>query len=271
MPPDWLEFSGWTTAISNCGVATSGTAPSFLGVAHILELAMYTKYLPQLCTPSRRKHIIMSYISPAQGCQGRAPETPRPFNEWIQQKCQSQPQAGLSCTVYIYLARLAYIILSVHMYSFLLITLLIAFQFLKACRTADFALYWETINQLMPWVIALDHVIDHVHFDYARYLPVNLRDMVSLNGCHPDLYAQFQAGHFMGQKTQRSFSMLALDQLHEHLNDWLKNQSGTIGNQDDPRTVRREHVARPEMARMISELEDIADPCEHRHHEQFLQ
>jgi hypothetical protein len=60
--------------------------------------------------------------------------------------------------------------------------------------------------------------------------------------------------------------------MHEQLNGWLKNESGTIGNLDDPATVRREQVARPEMARLIQELEDSAqtgDPT--KHHEQYLQ
>ena len=110
-------------------------------------------------------------------------------------------------------------------------------------------------------------VMDHVH--YSRNLPVHLRDMSTLEERHPALFVEFMSGHFMGQKSKRAFSMLPLDQMHEQLNDWLKNEAGTIGNLDDPRTVRREQVARPEMARLISELEETAAANEQRHHEQF--
>jgi hypothetical protein len=74
--------------------------------------------------------------------------------------------------------------------------------------------------------------------------------MASLEKRHPDLYAEFKEGRFVGQKTARRFSSIPLDQMHEQLNDYLKNESGTIGNLDDPRTVRRKQVSRPEMARM---------------------
>lgn len=138
------------------------------------------------------------------------------------------------------------------------------FQFVKACRSGDFALYCETLDLLMPFVA----VMDHLH--YARNLPVHLRDMASLKACHPALFNEFSCGRFVGQKTRRFFSMLPLDQMHEQLNDWLKNESGTIGNLDDPATVRREQVARPEMARLVQELEGGVDMTT-KHHEQYLQ
>ncbi|ELT89202.1 hypothetical protein CAPTEDRAFT_223408 [Capitella teleta] len=101
-------------------------------------------------------------------------------------------------------------------------------------------------------------------------MPIHLRDMANLKNKHPDVYQEFQAGHFVGQKTRRKFSMMPLDQIHEQLNDWLKNESGTIGNLDDPATVRREQVSRPEMARLIQEVEGSKDQST-RHHEQYPQ
>ena len=40
--------------------------------------------------------------------------------------------------------------------------------------------------------------------------------------------------------------MISHDQMHEQLIDWLKNHAGVIENLDDPRTMRREQVVRPE-------------------------
>ena len=105
----------------------------------------------------------------------------------------------------------------------------------------------------MQWLTALDH--QH----YARNIPIHLRDMASLEERHPALHVEFMEGRFVGQKSGRNFSMIPLDQIHEQLNDYLKNESGTIGNLDDPRTVRREQVARPEMVRLISELQRDKD------------
>ena len=114
----------------------------------------------------------------------------------------------------------------------------------------------------MPWITALDH--QH----YARNVPIHLRDLATLEERHPALFVEFVEGKFVGQKTDRKFSKLPLDQMHEQLNDYLKNESGTVGNLDDPRTVRREQVARPEMVRLISEIEDNLQ-SNTTHHEQY--
>jgi hypothetical protein len=115
----------------------------------------------------------------------------------------------------------------------------------------------------MSWVAPLEHP------NYSTYIPVHLQDLAVLEERFPELYTQFIEGMFVGHKTDRKFSCLPLDQMHEQLNDYLKNDSGVIGNLDDPRTVRREQVARPEMLRIISELEGPKDDDSEMHHEQY--
>lgn len=121
----------------------------------------------------------------------------------------------------------------------------------------------ETLDCLMPWVFALDHT------NYARNLPIHLRDMSTIEELHPALYVEFKSGHFMGQKSRRAFSKIPHDQMHEQLIDWLKNHAGVIENLDDPCTVRREQVVRPEMARLVREFEGTKELDERRHHEQY--
>ena len=116
---------------------------------------------------------------------------------------------------------------------------------------------------MMPWVFALDHT------HYARNLPIHLRDMVTWEERHPAIYVEFQNGNIMGQKSQRSFSMIPRDQMHEQLIDWLKNSAGVMENLDDPRTVRREQVVRPEMARLVTEIEGPKESDNKMHHEQY--
>ena len=115
----------------------------------------------------------------------------------------------------------------------------------------------------MPWVISMDHT------HYSRNLPIHLRDMVTLAEKHPTLFEEFQKGNFMGQKSKRAFSNIPLDQMHEQLIDWLKNHAGVIDNLDDPATVRREQVVRPEMARLVKEFEGKKESEEQMHHEQY--
>ena len=41
---DWLDGSGWVTALTNSGIASSGKAQSFIGVHHICR----TRYMHQV-------------------------------------------------------------------------------------------------------------------------------------------------------------------------------------------------------------------------------
>ena len=54
--------------------------------------------------------------------------------------------------------------------------------------------------------------------NYARWLPVHIRNMVSLEKEIPSLAAEFQSGHFVVQKSHRAFSSIAIDQAHEQNN-----------------------------------------------------
>jgi len=146
---------------------------------------------------------------------------------------------------------------------------LLILQFVKSCRTANFSLYMETLDSLMPWVFALDHTKESSNTHYACNLPVHLRDMATLEVKHPALYGEFKEGHFMGQRSRRAFSNIPRDQMHEQLIDWLKNHAGVIQNPDDPCTVRREQVVHPEMARLVREYEGIKELEERMHHEQY--
>ena len=44
--------------------------------------------------------------------------------------------------------------------------------FVRAIRSADFPQYKTSINELLPWFFAMDHV------NYARWLYVHLCDML---------------------------------------------------------------------------------------------
>ena len=60
-----------------------------------------------------------------------------------------------------------------------------------------------------PWFFALDHT------HCSRWIPVHLRDMVSLRERHPAVYAEFLKGKFAMKKSRHAFSAIAIDQAHE--------------------------------------------------------
>lgn len=87
---DWLDGSGWTTALTNSGITSSGKAESYIGVHHICR----TRYIHQVSVAAlssllrkaydvyHEKEIIMPNIN-----------QPLCIGEWVREMCSAQPQA----------------------------------------------------------------------------------------------------------------------------------------------------------------------------------
>lgn len=134
----------------------------------------------------------------------------------------------------------------------------------------DFDLYIASQTELVPWFFALDHP------NYARWLPVHMRDMSSLQERCPDVFREFKRAAFTAKKTGRPFSAISLDQVHEQINALVKGDGGAVGLTENPGALRRRMVTGPEIARQVDEFEDGFDedwttsnvtPPD-RHHEQ---
>ena len=103
---------------------------------------------------------------------------------------------------------------------------------------------------MIPWFFALDHV------SYSRWLPIHLREMISLNTMHPEIASQFtNEGSFTVRKTGRKFSAMAFDQAHEQNNAMVKGEGGAVGLTENPGALRRWMVSGPEIARIVNEFE----------------
>ena len=140
-------------------------------------------------------------------------------------------------------------------------------QFLRTTHVGDLEIYLKSLVNVMPWVFTLDRT------NYKKSLPTFLADMCYVKHNNPELYKQLgEEKHFVGQKSNRRFSRVAMDECTENLVCWLKQESAVIGNLDNPETVRREQVAWPEFARMCSEYEEStsskAPSNSTKHHEE---
>ena len=82
----------------------------------------------------------------------------------------------------------------------------------RAIREADFRLYIDALSKIVQWFFALDHT------HYSRWVPIHLRDVVSLKQLHPDVYAEFVKRNFVIKKSSRAFSAVAIDQALEKNN-----------------------------------------------------
>ena len=66
-----------------------------------------------------------------------------------------------------------------------------------------------------------------------------MRDMLSLESVHPDVFAQFEAGNFTMKKTSRPFSAMAIDQAHEQNNASVKGDGGAVRLTENPIALKR--------------------------------
>ena len=116
-------------------------------------------------------------------------------------------------------------------------------------------------------MFALDHV------NYARWLPIFVHSLWKLPELHPTVYGEFLKGNFVGCKTQRSFSRISHDQIHEQNNKLVKLDSAKLSLLSNKDALLKWMTAGPEIARMNSEFEEInnlnqkATSNEGKHHE----
>lgn len=135
-------------------------------------------------------------------------------------------------------------------------------------READFQLYVEVLGKLVPWFFVMGHT------NYARWLPVHIRDMIGLKSCHPAVYTEFQRGHFVVQKAANKFSTMGMDQAHEQMNEVVKGEGGAVGLTENAAALHRWMVVGPEMARAVESFNlncnGSSKNDDHSHHDQNL-
>ena len=89
---------------------------------------------------------------------------------------------------------------------------LLFLQFLICQRDPMFAMYVESLSNIIHWMFALDN------YRYARWMTFHVKGLFEFQFTCPAIYAGFQKGNFVTQKTRHKFSSSANDQAHERLN-----------------------------------------------------
>ena len=142
---------------------------------------------------------------------------------------------------------------------------------MRSLREGNFQLYKEACASLAPWFFALNST------HYARWLPVHIRDMESLDKEIPSVASEFRKGNFVVQKSHRAFSSIPIDQAHEQNNKVVKGDGGAIGLTENPSQLLRWMICGPEVSRLINEFqtsEELTKKSQSegpdlRHHEQM--
>jgi len=234
----WLACSGWVEVLSQAEITTAGRAESLVNCAHITR----TRYAHQVTAASLfilQKGAYRKYVESVK--EGEEADS---FSTWRSKKETTIPQFKYwNITL---------------QFELLLLTLMRSF------RESSFTLYTEALVGVAAWMFALDRT------NYARWLPVHVRDMLALQSKHPEIYREFQSGKFTVQKTANAFPAIPLDQVHEQNNELIKGDGGALGLTMKPSALLRWMVSGPELARLVKEFEN-SDEDQHTqllHHEQ---
>ena len=194
---DFLDCSGWTSTLCEAGVATSGTADSFLKATHL--------------TRTRRSHQITALVLSKlrQHAWEKAVTTHGDLEKWRSEMIAKSP--------------------TVQFWDLVLEFEILVLIFIRAHRSNDFNLFVESLEALVPWFFALDHI------NYSRWIPIHIRDMKSL----PDAIREDFKKFWVVPKTRNKFSSMPIDQAHEQNNQLVKGLGGAVGLTENPVAFRR--------------------------------
>lgn len=234
---DVLEASGWIDALTESGIATAGTAQSFLTVSHITR----TRHAHQVSALAL-ENLQQEAFNAATGTDT---DDEKAFDSWKMSMTEKSPT-------------FQYWDLVLRLEKTVLILV-------RAHRENNFQLYREVLDSLMGMFFALDH------YNYSRWVSVHIRDMNSLPvGVQEDLEK-----HWVVVKGSRRFSAIPIDQAHEQENAKVKGNGGAIGLTEQPEALKRWMIAGPEQARVLTSFENeylASDDADHdyHHHEEGL-
>ena len=143
---DWLKGSGWVQA----EISTPCAADSFLQGAHIA----HTRRVDQITVAALHTLKHRAYDRCCLTCLGNELEI-LGFEQWCIQRAQS-------CMQFQYWATVMQLEICVLVY-------------VRSLRQSSFKVYIDALTQLAPCFHFLDHT------NYARWIPIHLRDMAWLN------------------------------------------------------------------------------------------
>ena len=97
------------------------------------------------------------------------------------------------------------------------------------------------------------------NLNYARWLPIYLIYMMTLEEQHPQIADAFHAGKFVVHKSDRDPSAIAIDEAHEEANAVIKGDSGAVRITDDPSALRRWMVAGRAVSQLVAHYEEASE------------
>ena len=109
-----------------------------------------------------------------------------------------------------------------------------------------------------PWGGGAEKYISPIigHTNHARWMPVFLKDMACLRETHPSVHEGFMEGKFVVQRSNKKFSLMALDQSQELSIKFLKENSEAKGLYGQPQEKEVIALSKPEVLRVTDEFKN---------------
>ena len=229
---DLLESSGWTSALCEADVASSGVADSFLKASHLTK-TRHAHQVTALALAKLQEEAWEHYCTSSHSDIS--------FETWKNRMISASP--------------------TFQFWNIILKFEILVLILVRAHRQKNFDLFIEALEALTPWFFVLDHP------NYARWIPIHLRDMKALSA-----QAKEQLKNsWVIPKSQKKYSCMPIDQAHEQNNELVKGSGGAVGLTENPSAFRRWMVAGPQQARIINEFECQivkSEKSSHLQHEQ---
>ena len=126
-------------------------------------------------------------------------------------------------------------------------------MFIRAVLTAYWELHLETLEVFTKYFFA------HDRLNYARMIPLYLAEMGALSNTDPEIYAEFNDGNWVVNKTPCiPFCAMGPDNALQHLNRSMKVTVGLVGITVNPSACAKFFLIAPELARLANQAKDMA-------------
>ena len=129
---------------------------------------------------------------------------------------------------------------------------LLLLQFIKAERTGNWKLHLSATAAMIPHFLSMDRV------NYARWLPVYLSDMNSLQENHPYVHQEFMDGNHSVSRSKQPFAQVWPDMAQEQsINLDSKSKGGIVGLSTKEDAVERWFLTSHERATAVQAVKEM--------------
>ena len=220
-----MDGTGWTNMFYMAGIFPPGVARSLLG-GKFIKRTRYAYQLTAAWLYILEERAYKSYLDQSIGPH-------EPFEIWEKRMIKNCPtfRFWITCRNFIHLE----------------------LRFVRGQRSGDWKLTIDSLKLKCRWCFAFGKT------NYARWLPVFLRDMLLLETQHPLVHKAFNNGLFVVQRSTTKFSLMAMDQNQEHCIKFTKHEGGPKGLYGQTEEQDVIEISRPGILRAIQQFEDQLD------------